>query len=477
MGGEERLRRIPPVDRVLQREAQAALLARYPHELVVQAVREALAAVGDDVRRAPADAVEDLLANEAVDARIAAGFEAKLAPRLVPVLNATGVVIHTNLGRSPLGDKTLAAVARAARGYSNLEYDLDAGRRGSRHSHTEDLFRDLTGAEAAMVVNNNAAAVLLILSALAAGREVVVSRGELIEIGGSFRLPEIMAAGGARLREVGATNRTRAADYEAAVGPDTAMLLKAHRSNFAIVGFTESPSLAELVEVGRRHGVPVVYDLGSGSVMELERLSLGEAVWAGLPLREGVDLVCFSGDKLLGGPQCGIVLGRKELVDRLKSHPLARAFRVGKLTIAALEATVRSYLDGTFCEDLPALAALHATREELRQRADRLAALVEEGDLHGIEVAVLEGISTVGGGSLPGSELPSWCVALAGVGVTDLESALRRGVPPVVARVGDGRVLLDVRTLRDEDLVSVAERVHEAAAGRVKKVVPDAISN
>src|ERR671938_1085784 len=322
------------------------------------------------------------------------------APRLRRVLNATGVIVHTNLGRAPLAAGALERVVEAARGYSNLEYSLDVGRRGSRQEHVSEALRRLTGAEAALVVNNNAAAVLLALAALAEGREVVVSRGELIEIGDGFRIPDVLARSGARLVEVGTTNRTRAADYERAIGPETALLLRVHQSNFRVVGFTEQPSVAELAAVARRHGLPLVDDLGSGVLVALE----GEPS-ARDSLAAGADLVCFSGDKLLGGPQAGVVVGRAELVERLRRHPLQRAMRADKLTLAALEGTLALYLDpARAAREIPVLRMLAEPAEAVRARAERLA------DLTGGEVE--ETVARVGGGALPLAELPSFACAV-----------------------------------------------------------------
>src|SRR5256714_2922235 len=305
-------------------------------------------------------------------ASLRAELRALRAPRLRRVLNATGVIVHTNLGRAPLAPEALERVVEAARGYSNLEYDLADGRRGSRQEHVADALRRLTGAEAALVVNNNAAAVLLALAALAEGREVVVSRGELIEIGDGFRIPDVLARSGARLREVGTTNRTRAADYERAIGPETALLLRVHQSNFRVVGFTEQPQLTELVRIARARGLPVVDDLGSGVLAEL-----GDEPSARAALAAGADLVCFSGDKLLGGPQAGIVVGHAELVERLRRHPLQRALRADKLTLAALEATLALYLDPGLAErEIPVLRMLSEPVEAVRARAKRLADLV-----------------------------------------------------------------------------------------------------
>jgi L-seryl-tRNA(Ser) seleniumtransferase len=364
-------------------------------------------------------------------------------PRLRRVLNATGVVVHTNLGRAPLAEEAVARVAEVARGYSNLEYELTEGARGSRQEHVAAALRRLSGAEAALVVNNNAAAVLLALAALAEGRDVVVSRGELIEIGDGFRIPDVLARSGARLVEVGTTNRTRAADYERAIGPETAVLLRVHQSNFRVVGFEERPRLEEVAAVARRHGLPLVDDLGSGHVSAGNRLLLGqEEPTVRESLGAGADLVCFSGDKLLGGPQAGIVLGRADLVERLRRHPLQRAFRVDKLSLAALEGTLLLHLEAP--ERIPVLRTLAQQTAEVRARAERLAVAT------GGEVE--ETVGRVGGGALPLAELPSFACAFE----ESLAGPLRAGEPPLVGVVRDGRLLLDCLTLTDEE-------AHEAA--------------
>jgi L-seryl-tRNA(Ser) seleniumtransferase len=367
------------------------------------------------------------------------------APSLRRVLNATGVNEHTNHGRAPLAEEALAQVVEAARGYSNLELDLRDGARGSRQDHVAPILRRLTGAEAAIVVNNNAAAMLLALAALAEDREVIVSRGELIEIGDGFRIPDVLTRSGARLVEVGTTNRTRAADYEAAVGPGTALLLRVHQSNFRVVGFTEQPRLEELAAVARRHGLPVLDDLGSG-VLTSNSLLHGESEPAAREsLAAGADLVCFSGDKLLGGPQAGIVVGRAELVERLRRHPLHRAVRADKLTLAALEGTLRVYLDAP--KRIPVLRMLEENVEVVRARAERLASLVDG--------TVEETVGRVGGGALPLAELPSFACAVE----ESLAGPLRGGEPPVVGIVRDGRLLLDCRTLGDDEIDEVAAAV------------------
>jgi L-seryl-tRNA(Ser) seleniumtransferase len=374
-----------------------------------------------------------------LQARLQAQLAAARRPALRQVLNATGVLVHTNLGRAPLAPEALARV-QAAAGYSNLELDLASGSRGSRQDHLAPLLRRLTGAEAALVVNNNAAALLLALAALAEGREVVVSRGELIEIGDGFRIPDVLARSGARLVEVGTTNRTRAADYEQAIGPETALLLRVHQSNFRVVGFTEQPRVEELAAVARRHELPLVDDLGSGALVGFE----GEPT-PREALAAGADLVCFSGDKLLGGPQAGIVVGRADLVERLRRHPLHRALRSDKLTLAALEGTLLLFLDRP--EEIPVLRMLREPADAVRARAERLAAATGG--------TVEETVARVGGGALPLAELPSFACAVE----DELAAALREHEPPVIAVVRDGRTLLDCRTLTDAEADEVAQAV------------------
>jgi L-seryl-tRNA(Ser) seleniumtransferase len=376
-------------------------------------------------------------------AALAAELGAARRPALRRVLNATGVIVHTNLGRAPLPAAALQRVAEAGRSYSNLEYDLASGTRGSRQDHVAAILRRLTGAEAAVVVNNNAGAMLLALAALAEGRDVLVSRGELIEIGDGFRIPDVLARSGARLVEVGTTNRTRAADYERAVGGDTALLLRVHQSNFRVVGFTEQPSIAELAAVARRAGVPLLDDLGSGSLLDVA----DEPTVRG-SLEAGADLVCFSGDKLLGGPQAGVVVGRADLIERLRRHPLHRALRIDKLGLAALEGTLLLYLDPERAlREVPVLRMLHEDASAVRDRAERLAAAV------GGEVE--ETVGRVGGGALPLAELPSFACAVE----ERLAEPLRAHEPPVVGIVRDGRLLLDCRTLADADVDDVADAV------------------
>jgi L-seryl-tRNA(Ser) seleniumtransferase len=414
-----------------------------PRPLLVSAARSALARAREEIKAGedPGDL------RERVELELAAAREA----RLRRAINATGVIVHTNLGRAPLARQALEQVSAVAGGYSNLEYDLGEGSRGSRQDHVAPILHRLTGAEAALVVNNNAAAVLLALAALAEGREVLVSRGELIEIGDGFRIPDVLARSGALLREVGTTNRTRAADYDRAIGRETALLLRVHQSNFRVVGFTEQPRLEDLVRVARARGLPLVDDLGSGAVFASSSLPLGDEPTARESLEAGVDLVCFSGDKLLGGPQAGIVLGRGELVERLRRHPLQRALRADKLTLAALEATLALYLDPDLAvREVPVLRMLSEPVETVRTRARRLAKLV------GGEVEATVG--RVGGGALPLTELPSFACAVE----EELAPMLRDADPPVIGVVRDGRCLLDCRTVRDDEVDEVAAAVAAA---------------
>ena len=437
---------IPSIEQLRQRAEVRSLEEKYGRDAIVGALREAAAALRDALGRgdaAPADeqAAVDRIARDA-EARLARGFQ----PSLRRVINASGVVIHTNLGRAPLAAPALARLAQLGAGYTNLEYDLARGGRGSRAVHAELLLTRITDAEAAAVVNNNAAATLLMLAALAAGREVLISRGELVEIGGGFRVPDVMAQSGCILREVGTTNRTRAGDYAAALGDRTALILRVHPSNFRIEGFTERPPLAELVALGRQFNVPVVEDLGSGALLPL---AAGEPL-VGDSVAAGAAVVCFSGDKLLGGPQAGILVGRRDLIGRIRTHPLMRALRVDKLTYAALEATLVEYLAGRAVATVPVARMLSMTAAEIEPRAR---ALAERLRAAGWQADVVDGMSAVGGGSAPGVELPTKLVALsrAGQSADALEATLRSGNPPVIARIERDRVVLDLRTVAAED--------------------------
>jgi L-seryl-tRNA(Ser) seleniumtransferase len=388
------------------------------------------------------------------------------------VINAAGVVVHTNLGRSPLPEEAIEAIAGTARGYSNLEYDLASGSRSSRSVHVEERLLELTGAECVHVVNNNAAALLLCLAGMARGREAIVSRGELVEIGGSFRIPDVMAESGARMVEVGTTNRTRLADYERAVTGETALLLKVHRSNFSVVGFTGEASAAELSTLGRARGIPVLEDLGSGALFPFASAGLPGTPTVREALQAGADVVTVSGDKLLGGPQAGIIAGSSRLVAPLKRHPLSRAFRVDKLCLAALAATLRLYSDEReAARRIPVLRMLTEPEASVRARAVRLVRRVRalrrrEGAGEEASLQVVPGVSSPGGGSMPGVGIPSACVSVFHPSIPPeaIEARLRAGEPPVVARVGGGRLLLDLRTVSGEELPALAEALRRAMA-------------
>jgi L-seryl-tRNA(Ser) seleniumtransferase len=435
---------IPSVDGLLASADFASLIERYPRARVVAAARAAVDAVRARIARG--ESVPDVAATAGYARGAAEGLAAGDVPSLRRVINATGVVLHTNLGRAPLAKAAVEAMLAAAGEYSNLEFDLEAGERGSRYVHCVSLLTELTGAEDALVVNNAAAALVLALNTLGRGRGVIVSRGELVEIGGGFRIPEILERSGAGLLEVGATNRTRVRDYEVALdGGDVAAVLKVHRSNFRITGFTEEASLQELAELARARGVPLVHDLGSGLMVEPERLGLGGEPRPQESLAAGAALVAFSGDKLLGGPQAGLVLGRRDIVASMRANPLCRALRVDKGTLAALEATLRLYREPTRAiAEIPTLRMLAADVSGLEERAIQVAgALTREG----IAGRVVETSSPVGGGTFPGMELASRSVALLDVDASALARALRMGQPAVVARIADGALLLDMRTV------------------------------
>ncbi len=450
--GTPLLRDLPSVDEVLRGAACEVLLERGPRWAVTRAVRDAIGEARARVRAGePAVAALD-------QAALARRVAALVLPSLRPVVNATGVVLHTNLGRAPLAAAALERVQRVASGYANLEYSIEERGRGSRHDHVQELLATLCGAEAAVVVNNNAAAVLLGLAALAAGREVVVSRGELVEIGGSFRIPDVMRASGAQLIEVGTTNKTHPYDYREAITERTALLLKVHRSNFALVGFTAEVGVAELAALGRERGVPTMFDLGSGSLLDLASMGLPPEPTAPNVVKEGADLVTFSGDKLLGGPQAGILVGRAEICERVRRHPLMRAMRPDKMTLAALEATLELYRDGVAADTVPAIRMLAARPDELRARADRLCGLLLR-EAPAARAEVVEVVSQVGGGALPTAAPRSFAVAVGHGQADPIERALRAADPPVIARIEDGRVLLDVRCLSDQDLVHVVRAI------------------
>ena len=454
-------RLLPSVEQMLQRTEVRALEARHGRALVV---RELRALVEDARARAAAGdraAVESVAAD--LPAKLAARLDRARAASLVPVINATGVVVHTNLGRSRLPPEAAEQVARIATSYSNLEFDLAEGERGQREVHAETRLRGLVGAEAAVVVNNNAAAVLLAVNTFAEGREVLVSRSELVEIGGSFRIPDVLRKGGARLREVGTTNRTRIADYRAALGPDTGLVLKVHPSNFRIVGYTEAPSRPELVALAREAGVPMVEDLGSGLLAPLAGL---DETTVAESLRGGVDVVTFSGDKLLGGPQAGLVVGGESRVGAMRANPLYRALRVDKMTLAALDAILVIHESGRATTDLPTARMLSASVDEVRARATAFAARLG-AEAPSLTVDLADGTSAAGGGAAPTAEIPTVLLRLVARGQSpqQVAAALRTGEPPVVARVADDALVLDLRTVATDE--------EDALAGALVRIATD----
>ena len=433
-------RSIPSVEKLLSDSRVKELIDVYSREPLVYLVRRSL----EQVRQEIAEGKSSPSFDEMVDS-IASQAASLWRPKPIPLINATGVVLHTNLGRSPLSDEAVEAMLQAARGYTNLELDLGNGARGSRQSHVESLLCQITGAEAALVVNNNASAVLLGLSAIANGKEVIVSRGEAVEIGGGFRIPDVLRQSGAALVEVGTTNRTYLADYETAITQDTAAMLKVHTSNFRVIGFTHEANVEELAALGADRGIPVLHDQGSGCLLDTTRFGLAREPMVQDSIAAGADLVFFSGDKLLGGPQAGIVAGKRELVSRLARHPLARAVRIDKLSLAALTATLLHYLKGESLEKVPIWRMISTPFDALEERAQSWHKSV------GDAAQVVQGLSAIGGGSLPGESIPTWLLSIGAQGTTEgaqgLAQRLREADTPVIARIEDDRVLLDPRTV------------------------------
>ncbi|MEW6274274.1 MAG: L-seryl-tRNA(Sec) selenium transferase [Bacillota bacterium] len=462
----ELFRKLPAVHEVLQAPLVAALLTVHPRELVTDAVRSVLNRVrrqivnGEDV---PASSEDELLLF--IVQEVGKEVKRQARPHLRRVINATGVVLHTNLGRAVLSSRAQQAIQMAASGYTNLELNLETGRRGSRYAAVEGIITRLTGAEAALVVNNNAAAVLLALSTLAGGREVIVSRGQLIEIGGSFRIPDVMRQSGAVLVEVGTTNKTYPDDYRRAITERTALLLHVHTSNYRIVGFTRETTIAELAAVGREFGLPVMSDLGSGVLVDLESYGLPGEPTVQQTLAAGVEVVTFSGDKLLGGPQAGIIAGKKDFLEKMKKNPLTRALRIDKFTVAALEATLYAYLDlERAAREIPVLEMLAAGKVALEERARQLARILSTQLGNRAKITIVEVSSRVGGGALPTAELPSFAVALqpAGIPVEELGHRLRMGDPAVIGRIQEDLLLLDVRTLREGEGELLSQALKDA---------------
>ncbi len=449
------LRMLPGVDQVQESCRKDPFFESIPNSVVVNSIRQTLDSRRSRILAADPAINEQSLANSLIMDLVKAAAAKAMTPNLKQLINATGVVVHTNLGRSLLSAEVIENIALIAGRYSNLEYNLEAGKRGSRYSIVEDILCEISGAEAGMVVNNNAAAVLLALETLARGKEVIVSRGELVEIGGSFRIPDVMAKSGGILKEVGTTNRTHLRDYENAIGADTALLLKVHRSNYSVIGFTAEVSLKEMVDLGARHGQPVMEDLGSGTFIDFSKYGLIREPTVQESVAAGADVVTFSGDKLLGGPQAGIIVGKKPFIDRLKQNPLARALRIDKMTLAALEATLRLYRDEKKAIRLiPTLRMLTRGLEEIAAQASRLAENLRQIGDPRLQINLSDLSSKAGGGALPLLELPSRClrITIQGLSANKLEKHMRGNAPPIIGRIEDDGFVMDPRTLQDDEL-------------------------
>ena len=450
----KKLSGLPSVDELLKSPEGNKWLADFQRAIVVRATRDILASKRKDILSGnPCDITRDSLL-QAISSLISKNSSFSLQP----VINATGIVLHTNLGRSVLSEKVLRNVVAVSRGFSNLEYNLEAGKRGKRHIHTNRLLREITGAEDTFIVNNNAAAVLLCLNTMAKNKEVIVSRSELVEIGGSFRIPDVMAAGNAVLHEVGTTNKTHLRDYAEAISENTALLLKVHQSNYRIIGFTEDVGISELVTLGKKHHLPVMYDLGSGCLINLKTYGIYTEPSVQEIVRSGVDIITFSGDKLLGGPQGGIIAGRKKYIEKIQKNPLARALRVDKFIIAAFEAVLMEYMDEkNAIEEIPILNMLLQSPKEIRSRATRLASRLRK-ILKNERFDILSDSSRAGGGSLPEIDFPTFAVSIrpSHISVNELEQRLRSGSPPVIARIKGAALLIDARTIREHEIKIIA---------------------
>ncbi len=453
---EEALRALPSIDQLLREEALNPFIESAGRDNVRDRLREVLGELRAEIRQNRGPVTRPGI--DEIVVRLGRRFNTRDRLRTQRVINAAGVVLHTNLGRAPLSPAALEAIREVAGSYCNLEYELESGQRGKRGSGLESMLRDLVGAGHAAFVNNCAAAVLLTLNSLAEGGEVIISRGELVEIGGSFRIPDVITKSGARLREVGTTNRTHLHDYEQAINDQTRVILRAHPSNYRIVGFTQKPTLSELSGLARAHQLPFFEDLGSGCLIDLSGIGLQDEPTVAASIAAGVSVVAFSGDKLLGGPQCGIILGEADLIKKIKSNPLMRALRVDKLTYAALEATIGSYLRGEAQREIPSLAALHATREEIATRA--IAFLERSDPLPGsIRLELIDGSSVVGGGSAPETELPSRLIAVnsATLAPQQIEERLRNHSTPIIARIVNDRLTIDLRTVSPTEEQTIIE--------------------
>ncbi len=457
---QELLSCLPSVDEVLKSKQGMEWLYNYPRRYVLQAIRDTI----DSRRQEIIEGLTADLSEEVMLADIGDMIKILSSYSLRPLINATGVVIHTNLGRSILSERALENIKRVSESYSNLEYDIEEGKRGKRYAHIKRILREITGAEDALAVNNNAAAVLLCLNTLSKGKEVIVSRGELVEIGGSFRMPEIMAASGALLHEVGTTNKTHIYDYERAISENTSLVLKIHKSNFRVIGFSEEVSIEALVTLGRRHQIPVMFDLGSGCLLDLRPFSIYNEPAVKEVVKSGVDVTTFSGDKLLGGPQGGVIVGKRECLERIQKNPMARAMRIDKLTLAGFEATLMEYIDEEKAiKNIPTLRMLLQKPEELRKRANKIAKKLER-EIKSAHINVMADSSRAGGGALPEVDLPTYVVSIKSdiISVNEVEERLRKGSPPIISRIKEDSLIIDVRTIRDKDLEGIVKGIRSA---------------
>jgi len=454
------LSNLPSVDEIMKSNQGIQWLNAYPRRYVLQAIREAI-----DIKRK--EIIEGLatdLSEEVMTADVENILKRLSSYSLKPLINATGVVIHTNLGRSVLSEKALRNIRQVSESYSNLEYDIEEGKRGKRYVHVKRILREVTGAEGALIVNNNAGAVLLCLNTLAKGKEVIVSRGELVEIGGSFRMPDVMTSSSAILREVGTTNKTHLYDYERAINENTSLILKIHKSNYRISGFTEEVSIEDLVSLGRKHKIPVMFDLGSGCLMDLKPFGIHIEPAVKDVVKSGVEITTFSGDKLLGGPQGGVIVGKREYIEKIQKNPMTRALRIDKLTLAGFEATLMEYIDEEKAlKNIPTLRMLLQKPEEIKSRANKLAKRLKK-EIKNVYIDVMADTSRAGGGALPEVDLPTYVVSIqsAEISVNELEERLRKGNPPIIARIKEGSLILDARTVRDKDFEGILKGIRSA---------------
>lgn len=451
---------LPSVDEILKSNQGSKWLKTYPRRFVLQGIRDAI----DKRRKSILEGSSIDISEEVIFADIENNIHRLSSYSLKPLINATGIVIHTNLGRSLLSERAVENIKRVSENYSNLEYDIEEGRRGKRYVHIKRILREVTGAEDALVVNNNAAAVLLCLNTLSKEREVIVSRGELVEIGGSFRIPDVMRSSGAILREVGTTNKTHLYDYEEAINNNTALILKVHKSNYRIIGFSDEVTIEELVDLGRKYKIPIMFDLGSGCLIDLKPFGIHIEPSVQEIIKAGVDLTTFSGDKLLGGPQAGLIVGKKEYIERIQRNPITRAVRIDKMTLAGLEATLMDYIDVEMAiKNIPTLKLIFQKPQELKKKAYIIAKRLSK-EVSEVQIKVSADTSRAGGGALPEIDLPTYVVSIHSerLSVNELEERLRKGTPPIISRIKDDNLIIDVRTVREKEINELVKGIGKA---------------